>query len=90
MSAPPVDGDWRLHATCIGTDTELFFPLGNTGPALAQAEQAKAVCRRCDVTAQCLEWALATGQHNGVWGGMSEDERQALRRSRQRRKHHAG
>jgi len=37
------------------------------------------------VAAQCLDWAIKTNQHAGVWGGMSEDERQALRRSRQRR-----
>ena len=30
----------------------------------------------------CLEWALATGQDAGVWGGTGEDERRALRRIR--------
>jgi len=48
--------------------------------ALLQIEDAKAVCRRCDVVDQCLQWALESGQDAGVWGGMSEDERRALKR----------
>ncbi len=78
--------DWRQNAACIGEDPELFFPVGTTGPAIGQVEKAKAVCRGCDVIDQCLEWALASNQDAGVWGGMSEDERRALRRSRQRRR----
>ena len=57
-----------------------FFPIGNTGPALLQIEEAKAVCRRCEVVDACLAWALETGQDAGVWGGLSEDERRALKR----------
>lgn len=78
--------DWRRRAACIGEDPELFFPLGSTGPALEQVERAKAVCRTCDVMNECLEWALETNQDAGVWGGLGEDERRALRRSRQRRR----
>jgi WhiB family redox-sensing transcriptional regulator len=58
----------------------LFFPIGSTGPALLQIEEAKAVCRRCPVVSECLSWALDSGQDAGVWGGMSEDERCALKR----------
>jgi WhiB family transcriptional regulator, redox-sensing transcriptional regulator len=28
----------------------------------------------------CLQWALESGQDSGVWGGLSEDERRALKR----------
>ncbi|WP_409239389.1 WhiB family transcriptional regulator [Streptomyces sp. PA5.6] len=72
--------DWRHHAVCREEDPELFFPIGNTGPALLQIEEAKAVCRYCPVMEQCLQWALETGQEEGVWGGLSEDERRAMRR----------
>ena len=41
--------DWRHRAACLTEDPELFFPIGNTGPALLQIDDAKAVCRRCDV-----------------------------------------
>src|SRR4051794_3157713 len=72
--------DWRDHAACRDEDPELFFPVGTSGPALLQIDEAKAVCRRCSVSSDCLKWALASGQNAGVWGGMSEDERRALKR----------
>jgi WhiB family transcriptional regulator, redox-sensing transcriptional regulator len=72
--------DWRHSALCRDEDPELFFPIGTTGPAAVQVEQAKVVCRRCSVVEDCLSWALDTGQDAGVWGGTSEDERRALRR----------
>src|SRR5215212_112444 len=72
--------DWRHRAACLDEDPELFFPIGNTGPALLQIEEAKAVCRRCPVMDTCLKWALESGQDAGVWGGLSEDERRALKR----------
>jgi WhiB family transcriptional regulator, redox-sensing transcriptional regulator len=72
--------DWRHSALCRNEDPELFFPIGTTGPAAKQVEQAKVVCRRCTVVEDCLSWALETGQESGVWGGTDEDERRALRR----------
>ncbi|MCX5278179.1 MULTISPECIES: WhiB family transcriptional regulator [Streptomyces] len=73
--------DWRHQAACRETDPELFFPNGNTGPALLQIEEAKAVCRHgCPVKEQCLQWALDTNQNDGVWGGLSEGERRAMKR----------
>lgn len=72
--------DWRHDSACRDEDPELFFPIGNTGPALAQIEEAKAVCARCPVQDPCLQWALESGQDAGVWGGLSEDERRALKR----------
>ena len=72
--------DWRHRAACLDEEPELFFPTGNTGPALWQIEEAKRVCRTCEVREQCLTGALETGQDHGIWGGMSEDERRALKR----------
>jgi len=69
-----------FRAACRDEDPELFFPVGNTGPALLQIEDAKQVCRRCEVVDACLRWALETGQDAGVWGGMSEDERRSMRK----------
>ena len=80
--------DWRMDAACRDTDPDLFFPVGTTGPALDQIEAAKSVCRTCDSQASCLEFALATNQESGVWGGTSEEERRKLRKAwvtRQRR-----
>jgi WhiB family redox-sensing transcriptional regulator len=58
----------------------LFFPIGSSGPAVQQLQQAKAVCGRCAVQSLCLEWALLARIDDGVWGGLSEDERRTLRR----------
>ncbi|MEU7031422.1 WhiB family transcriptional regulator [Streptomyces sp. NPDC046275] len=82
--------DWRHNAACRDEDPELFFPVGNTGPALLQIEEAKAVCRRCPVLEQCLVWALEYGQDSGVWGGLSEDERRAMKRRAARNRARAG
>lgn len=72
--------DWREKAACLTADPELFFPVGNTGPAVEQIERAKSVCASCPVTEMCLQYAMETGQDSGVWGGLSEDERRALKR----------
>jgi WhiB family redox-sensing transcriptional regulator len=71
---------WRSQALCRDTDPELFFPIGTTGAALVQIEQARAVCRQCPVQADCLDFALTTNQDSGIWGGTSEEERRVLRR----------
>ncbi|MER6916731.1 WhiB family transcriptional regulator [Streptomyces sp. NPDC000594] len=72
--------DWRHNAVCREEDPELFFPIGTTGPAILQIEEARAVCNRCPSRDACLQWALESGQTDGVWGGMSEDERRAMKR----------
>ncbi|MEV8588729.1 WhiB family transcriptional regulator [Streptomyces sp. NPDC051180] len=72
---------WREAAACQDDDPDLFFPVGSGAPALAQAEEAKKVCRPCPVREQCLRWAMDDSrQVTGVWGGLTENERQALRR----------
>jgi len=72
--------NWEL-AACRDHDPELFFPVGNHGPALEQIAAAKNVCGTCPIRSACLAWALETGQEAGVWGGTDEDERRALRRT---------
>ncbi|MET7982110.1 MULTISPECIES: WhiB family transcriptional regulator [unclassified Streptomyces] len=78
--------NWREGASCRTVDPDLFFPIGSTGPAVLQIQEAKAVCTGCPVREQCLSWALDTGQTVGVWGGTSEAERRALARRRSRRR----
>lgn len=86
----PADFDdrrgWRTEALCRGVETDLFFPAGELGEEpVQQAEAAKAVCARCPVQTECLEYALATDQAFGVWGGTTEAERRSIRRRRRRR-----
>ncbi len=72
------DADWRSQSACLTADPELFFPLSSMGPSLDQLTEAKKVCGRCPVRAQCLDFALSTHQVHGVWGGTSEEERRHL------------
>lgn len=75
---------WIEHASCLDQDPDLFFPVGSTGSAVAQADRAKAVCTTCPVRGECLRWALDTCQDAGVWGGLDEEERRVIRRQRRR------
>jgi WhiB family transcriptional regulator, redox-sensing transcriptional regulator len=66
--------DWHADANCRGLDPELFFPeRGEISSA------AKDVCHRCDVQVECLTFALNSGEHFGIWGGMSERQRRRIR-----------
>jgi WhiB family transcriptional regulator, redox-sensing transcriptional regulator len=71
--------EWWSLAACQATDPDLFFPISGSGPALGQVARAKAVCASCPVRTDCLSYALAADPMQGVWGGMSEDERRLLR-----------
>jgi WhiB family redox-sensing transcriptional regulator len=78
-----ITGDWVDEAACRGTgEHDLWFPVSETGPALDEVAQAKAVCGGCPVRAECLDSALSRGIDYGVWGGLTPDERRALRRRR--------
>jgi WhiB family redox-sensing transcriptional regulator len=70
-------GDWRQEAACVGSDIDLFFAVEDEGTA-----RAKAICATCPVREDCLEWALANHQDDGIWGGFTEVERRRIRRRR--------
>jgi WhiB family transcriptional regulator, redox-sensing transcriptional regulator len=70
-------------AAC-GLNPEDWFPIA-TGADCARAESnhALALCAVCPVRAECLEFAMrhwSIGRH-GIWGGLVETERAALRRA---------
>lgn len=68
---------WMQDALCAQTDPEIFFPeKGGKG-----ADDARKVCGGCDVRTDCLDFALRTGQDEGVWGGKSARQLGKLRRA---------
>ena len=69
--------DWQDYGNCYGVDPNLFFPERG-----ASQREAKEVCRGCEVKADCLEFALENKEKFGIWGGLSERERNRLRRAR--------
>lgn len=66
---------WQNSAACKGADADAFFADDATIVAAA-----KAICRACPVTAECLAYALDNNERFGVWGGRSTNERNAMRR----------
>jgi WhiB family redox-sensing transcriptional regulator len=78
--------DWMSRGACRREEPELFFPAGLSGPApLERVSAAKAVCGRCPVCLSCLSHAIMT-RPDGIWGGTTEAERRAMRRSPGRRR----
>ena len=73
--------DWRDKAACLTADPELFFPVGNTGPAVDQIDKAKAVCARCSVTEQCLQYAETSPSRTPQKANRSPSARSAPRRA---------
>ncbi len=76
------EDDWRNRGACVSADPDLFFPISSSGASRHQEERAKAVCARCAVRAECLDFAMASRQVHGVWGGLGEAELASLRRRR--------
>lgn len=72
---------WAGSSLCTSVDPEIFYPEKRSS---AQAQRAKKICSRCEVRTACLEYALATGERYGIWGGTSERERRRLRGERAR------
>jgi WhiB family redox-sensing transcriptional regulator len=78
-----VERNWRNRAACRAEDPELFFPVGNGGPAVAQIVAAKAVCAGCPVATECLTFALVV-LPEGIAGGLTTTERRELQAHRDR------
>ena len=72
---------WRLRAACRSVDSAVFFsPDAERGRAReAREARAKAICARCPVIRECAAYVLTAGERYGVWGGLSEQDRLALR-----------
>jgi len=70
----PFAARWRALAACRGADLDLFFP--GRGES---AEPARRVCAGCPVREPCLDYALRHGITHGIWGGLAERDRRALR-----------
>ncbi|MDQ3645502.1 MAG: WhiB family transcriptional regulator [Actinomycetota bacterium] len=79
------DAQWREDAACLEYPAVVFFGLDdNESPAerRAREDKAKEICSVCIVREECLEYALATRETYGIWGGLTEIERKARLRGR--------
>lgn len=66
---------WRDDALCAEVDGDLFFPEKGE-----PATRARSICGRCLVSEECLAFALASNEREGIWGGLTARERAELRR----------
>lgn len=72
---------WQMEARCRGADANLFFTPNHLEKKEEREEReamAKGLCAECPVRAQCFDFALATREPHGIWGGLNELERRAL------------
>jgi WhiB family redox-sensing transcriptional regulator len=71
---------WWDLAACQNAEPELFFPISATAASAITVERAKRVCSACPVRSACLRYALDHRQEQGIWGGLTDEERQLARR----------
>lgn len=67
--------EWMADAACPETDPDLFFPERNS-----RGLDAKAICRLCAVEEECLAYAMAHPEVQGVWGGTNDADRRRRRK----------
>lgn len=73
----PIRQEWVDRAKCAEPDyvprwwdhTEKWHPAAMT---------AMAICDRCPVKQPCLEYALAAGEKDGIWGGLLPEARERV------------
>lgn len=77
---------WRMHAACVGTDPEVWFP-EQRGITPTKTQQAIAkYCTTCPVRAECAEFGRT--EPYGAWGGrmpLSKQDRKKRGRARSER-----
>ena len=69
---------WAAEAACKGSKGALFYAENEN-----EERKAKAICGLCSVRVECLEFALASREPDGIWGGLNPRQRRRLVRERQ-------
>lgn len=69
--------EWVEKARCKEVGTETFYPEKSDHIG---SRKARAICSRCEVKAECLEYGI--NEEHGIWGGLTSVERRHLRKQR--------
>src|SRR5262245_58561243 len=77
--------EWRAASACLNTDPDVFFPVAVGSAASKQVARAMRICAGCTVRQQCLDFAIRSGEKDGIWGGTTPDEPIPTQRVRNRR-----
>jgi WhiB family transcriptional regulator, redox-sensing transcriptional regulator len=72
---------WRDKAACKGMPLQTFYyESDNDNRNLTkQNEAAKAICKGCPVSVECLSYSLNEEIRFGVWGGFTSRERGSIK-----------
>ena len=77
-TAVMTDVHWTKMALCAGhPERGRWFPEDYYSAA---TEKPIAICRVRPVSSECLNYAITTGQPDGIWGGTTPSQRRSLRR----------
>jgi WhiB family redox-sensing transcriptional regulator len=68
-----ISSAWMSQARCARPDVSHISFYEDRRPE--GAEPAKAICSRCVVREECLDYALTGNERYGIWGGMTPGER---------------
>ena len=77
--------NWRAASACLNADPDMFFPVAVGTAASKQVSQALRLCQGCTVRQHCLDFAMQSGEKEGIWGGTTPEERIRARRARNRK-----
>jgi len=71
---------WQDHGSCRTADPLLFFhPQNERGSARVRRDRAaKMICAGCPVRVECADYAVRAREPYGVWGGLSEEDREQI------------
>lgn len=82
LAQVPLDSTWHWQelGLCRNADPLLFFhPQNERGSSRVRRDQsAKRVCASCPVRLECADYAIRAREPYGVWGGLSEDDREQI------------
>lgn len=71
--------EWMSKASCKNVDQDIFFPdYESQRENIQRQAQAKTICRKCPVAAECLMYAISNKEKYGVWGSFSARERSII------------
>jgi WhiB family redox-sensing transcriptional regulator len=77
--------NWRAASACLNADPDMFFPVAAGTVASKQISLALRICAGCAVRQHCLDFAMRSGEKDGIWGGTTPEERIRARRASNRR-----
>lgn len=82
LAQVPEDAEWNWQeqAACRDRDVSMFFhPANERGGTRRRREVvAKTICFSCAVRLECADYAIRAREPYGVWGGLTEAEREEI------------